>query len=217
MSYSRLNTGERVRFMKVAAITITYNRLELTKKTIESFYSKTSVDYHLFIDNGSTDGTREFLKDYNHILLDKNFGITKAFIMAFNQLKGFDYILKLDNDIETVTPDIMNKMLDFYECNGQDYVCSPIDLNIDPAFAPPVLARMVLEGYNITHVTHTGGAFQLIPVRICERLCAEYGHFKAGDYMIGKYYRRHGYRPVYLNDLEMRHIGLNQTSNNYIL
>ena len=39
--------------MTVAAVTITYNRLELTKKTVESFNQKTKVDYHLFIDNGS--------------------------------------------------------------------------------------------------------------------------------------------------------------------
>jgi GT2 family glycosyltransferase len=203
--------------MKIAAITITYNRLELTKKTIESFYSKTSVDYHLFIDNGSTDDTVEYLKDFNHILLDKNYGITTAFISAFKQLKGFDFILKLDNDIETVTPDVIDLMLAFYEKNGMNYVCSPVDLNLDPAFAPPVLARLDLNGYDVSHVTHTGGAFQLIPYSICERLCTEFRHFKAGDYMIGKYYRRHGYRPIYLTDLHMKHIGLNQTSPNYVL
>ena len=45
---------------KVAAITITYNRLELTKRTWESFNAKTGVDFHLFVDNGSTDGTEEW-------------------------------------------------------------------------------------------------------------------------------------------------------------
>jgi GT2 family glycosyltransferase len=68
--------------MKVAAITITYNRLELTKQTIESFYSKTNVNTHLFIDNGSTDGTQEWIKQFDHIQLNKNYGIAYALATA---------------------------------------------------------------------------------------------------------------------------------------
>jgi GT2 family glycosyltransferase len=203
--------------MTVAAVTITYDRLDLTKQTIESFYSKTNVDSHLFIDNGSKDGTPEYLKQFDHILLKSNFGIAYAFAGAVKQLKGFDFILKLDNDIETVTEDIINKMLFFYKQNDMNYCCSPIDLNLDPSFAPAILASGNVNNYNVQFTTHTGGAFQLIPYSICERLCAEFRHLKYGDYMIGKYYRRHGYRPTYLTDLEMRHIGINQTSPNYVL
>jgi GT2 family glycosyltransferase len=203
--------------MKVAAVTITYNRLELTKKTVENFNFKTSADYHLFIDNGSTDGTIEWLKNYDHVLLEKNYGIAYAFREACKQLKGYDFILKLDNDIETVTDDIINKMLRFYELNGKQFVCSPIDLNLDPHYAPAILAKQYINSYNVQFTTHTGGAFQLIPSSICERLCSEYRHLKAGDYMIGKYYRNHQYKPTYLTNLQMRHIGLNQTSLNYIL
>jgi GT2 family glycosyltransferase len=203
--------------MKIAAITITFNRLELTKRTVESFNSKTKVDYHLFIDNGSEDGTIEWLKDYNHILLEKNFGIAYAFRDAVRQLKGYDFILKLDNDIETVTDDIINRMLYFFKNNESNFVCSPVDLNLDPKFAPIELGTQTIEGCRVKFTTHTGGAFQLIPYSICERLCSEFRHLKAGDYMIGKYYRNHQYKPTYLLDLEMRHIGLNQTSPNYVL
>lgn len=203
--------------MTVAAVTITYNRLDLTKQTINSFYAKTGVDFHLFIDNGSSDGTTEFLKGYNHIPLEKNYGIAYAFKEAVRQLKGYDFILKLDNDIETVTDDIINKMLYFYKNEDMRYCCSPVDLNLDPKFAPVVLGTGNVNNYNVRYTTHTGGAFQLIPYSICERLCSEFRHLKCGDYMIGKYYRRHGYKPTYLTDLEMRHIGLNQTSPNYVL
>lgn len=202
---------------KVAAVTITYNRLELTKKTVESFNSKTSVDFHLFIDNGSTDGTIEYLLNHNHILLTQNYGIAYAFREAVRALKGYDFILKLDNDIETVTDDIIARMLHFYELNGLNYCVSPVDLNLDPAFAPAKLGRKMLNGFDTTFVTHTGGAFQLIPYSICDRLCIDWNHLKQGDYAIGRYYRGKGFRPAYLNDLEMRHVGLNQTSPNYIL
>jgi GT2 family glycosyltransferase len=198
--------------MKVAAITITYNRLELTKRTVESFQAKAKVDYHLFIDNASTDGTQEYLKGFEHIILEKNYGIAYAFREAYRLLKGYDLILKLDNDIETVTDDIIDKMIDFYKKNGTPYVCSPVDLNLDPAYAPPELGKTNLNGYDVRFTTHTGGAFQIIPNSICDRLCQEYRHLKAGDYMIGRYFRRHAYRPVYLTSLEMRHIGLNAST-----
>jgi len=73
---------------KVAAITITFNRLELTKKTVESFYSKTGVDYHLFVDNGSTDATQEWIKQFDHIQLDRNYGIAWALASAVNSLQS---------------------------------------------------------------------------------------------------------------------------------
>jgi GT2 family glycosyltransferase len=203
--------------MKVAAITITYNRLELTKKTVDSFYSKTKVDYHVFIDNFSTDGTQEYIKQFPHIYLDKNYGITDAFMTVASQLEDCDFILKLDNDVEVVTDQIIAKMLKFYELNGLKFVCSPVDLNIDPKYQPNILKRTNLNGFNVSFTTHTGGAFQLIPFDICQELCKEYKHFKQGDFMIGKFYREHGYSPVYLTDLQMKHIGLNQTSPNYIL
>jgi glycosyltransferase involved in cell wall biosynthesis len=203
--------------MTVAAVTITYNRLDLTKKTVESFYEKTNVDYHLFIDNGSTDGTDDWLWNYNHIRFVDNRGIAYAFREACEHLRDYDFILKLDNDIETVTPDIIAKMLKFYELNGNRYVCSPVDLNIDPSYYPKILHREYKNGYNVEFTTHTGGAFQLIPQTICRMLCKEFRHLKAGDEMIGRYFRTHTYRPCYLKDLEMRHIGLNQTSPNYIL
>lgn len=203
----------------IAAITITYNRLDLTKKTVESFYDKTSVDKHIFVDNGSTDGTQEYIKQFDHIQLDKNYGIAYAFKQAVMQLKDYNYILKLDNDILTITPDIINKMLEFYNLNGMRYICSPVDTALDPKFAPAVFGKSELKGYKVRFVTHTGGAFQMIPYEICRRLCIEFKHLKCGDYMIGKYFRRQGYRPVYLEDFQMEHIGINQStpSKEYVL
>lgn len=204
--------------MTVAAITITLNRLELTKKTVESFYSKTKVDRHIFVDNNSTDGTIEYLKsNHDHILLEKNYGITEAFIAAATQLKEYDFILKLDNDILTVTDSIIEKMLGFYELNGTKFVCSPVDLNLDKHYKPRSFGYQWLKGYKVDLTTHTGGAFQLIPNAICQKLCEDYKSFKQGDQAIGAFYLHRGYKPCYLMDLEMRHIGLNQTTNNYIL
>jgi GT2 family glycosyltransferase len=208
--------------MKVAAITLTYNRLELTKKTVESFYEKTNVDFHLFVDNYSTDGTREWLQSRYNILLDRNYGIAQAFIMGVEALMAqdnYDFILKLDNDIETVTHNIIGRMLDFYALNGDKFVASPTDLLLDPNFAPRSFQRIKMNGFDVEFVTHTGGAFQLIPIKACKMLCDQFTAFSQGDYAIGPFFTSKGYKPVYLRDLEMRHIGLNQSTpgNNYIL
>ena len=205
--------------MKVAAITITYNRLDLTKKTIESFYSKTNVDYHLFVDNGSTDGTQEWLKEHDHIQLDKNYGIAYALAAGVNALEGYDYILKLDNDIETVTEDIIAKMLKFHELAGDKFVCSPVDLLIDPKFYPHIMSKSQIGGFNCEHTSHTGGAFQLMSAGICRELCKEFRHLAQGDMAIGHFYRAKGYKPTYLKDLQMKHVGLNKSTpgNEYIM
>lgn len=202
--------------MSVAAITITYNRLELTKRTIESFYSKTSVDYHLFIDNGSTDGTCEYLKQFDRIELDQNYGITEAFCLGVSRVMDYDYILKLDNDIEVVTDDIVAKMVAFLEKNP-NYAVSPVDLNLQPNFKPATLRKFTVDGQRIEIASHTGGAFQLAKSSIVNQLCVDKRHFQKGDYMIGHWYRRHNINPAYLLDLEMRHIGLNQSTKDYIL
>jgi len=202
--------------MKTAAITITYNRLDLTKRTWDSFNEKTGVDFHLFVDNGSTDGTIEWLDDKYKILLGENLGIATAFAYGVSQLEGYDYILKLDNDIETVTEDIINKMVQFIKKNGAHCV-SPIDLMIDPKFYPKILNRRIIDGQIVQYTTHTGGAFQLAPYAYVKKLCDEYVQLKAGDYVIGSFYRRKKCPPCYLTDLHMKHIGLNRTSPNYIL
>ena len=202
---------------KVAAVTITYNRLDLTKRTMDSFYSKTGVDYHLFIDNGSTDGTQDYIKPrYDHIFLDDNYGITEAFCLAVSRLEGYDYILKRDNDVETVTDDIIAKMVYFLD-RQKKYAVSPVDLNLQPNFKPVTLNKFMVEGYRVEIASHTGGAFQLASSDVVKELCREYRSFKKGDYMIGHWYCRHGINPAYLLDLEMRHIGLGQSTSDYIL
>ena len=48
--------------MKLHSVFVTYNRLELTKRTIASYLETVSVPYTMtVVDNASTDGTREWL------------------------------------------------------------------------------------------------------------------------------------------------------------
>ncbi len=62
--------------MKLHTVFITFNRLECTKQSIASFLETVTVPYELFVvDNGSTDGTAEWLTDrapVARILLPEN-------------------------------------------------------------------------------------------------------------------------------------------------
>lgn len=206
--------------MSVCAITITYNRLELTKAMLKSFYSKTKVDNHLFVDNGSTDGTHEYLLESGHdyIRFKENKGITMAFKEAIRNVvaDGYDYLIKVDNDIEIVTQDIIQKMVGFFRAHGNKHVVAPIDLMINPNYEPHIFWEgKVAGGYDIKTTSHVGGAFMMMPMEIAERWMLEGD--KPGDLQRGYYFQSRGYKPVYLKNLKIKHVGLSQSIKDYIL
>jgi GT2 family glycosyltransferase len=97
-----------------------YNRLNFTKRMLDSFLKNTTSPYHLIIvDNGSTDGTPEYLSTLHlHNMSDneycqgvelkfneKNKGIAVGRNQGLSIAKKFgdEYLSTLDNDIELPT------------------------------------------------------------------------------------------------------------------
>lgn len=86
---------------------VTFNRLEYTRRCIESVLLHTDYPNIItVVDNNSRDGTREFLKDLkskglikNLVLLDENIGVAKASNIAWLLEPSSEYYLKFDNDI----------------------------------------------------------------------------------------------------------------------
>ncbi|PMD68830.1 glycosyltransferase family 2 protein [Companilactobacillus nuruki] len=76
---------------KVCAVVVTYNRLELLKKCLESLFKQTiRVRHVLVINNKSTDGTEEYLNG----LTNKNL-IVKNMMRNFGGAKGFSEGVRL--------------------------------------------------------------------------------------------------------------------------
>jgi len=87
-------------------IILTFNQLEYTKKCMESIQEHTPEPHEIIVvDNGSTDGTREYLiklaqdrSEIQLILNDRNRGFAAGNNQALEKAKG-DYILLLNNDV----------------------------------------------------------------------------------------------------------------------
>ena len=84
----------------------TFNRLGFTKQTLPVLIKNTPEAEIIVIDNGSTDGTVEYLIDcyesqggINHLVLKGwNSGICGAMNAFFEMTEGAEYVAKVDND-----------------------------------------------------------------------------------------------------------------------
>ncbi|MBQ3059193.1 MAG: glycosyltransferase [Desulfovibrio sp.] len=98
---------------------VTWNRLHLTRIALESLLSLTPPGYGLtIVDNGSQDGTQEYLQEtaarYPHIrlkLLSRNMGIGVASNLAWDDAAQADFYVKIDNDIEILSPQWLARLL----------------------------------------------------------------------------------------------------------
>lgn len=84
---------------------LTFNKLEYTKACLESLFMNTKYPVHEIVvsDNGSTDGTQDFLKSLGNriVFVDnkENLGFAKAHNKIINMYSENDIVL-VNNDIE---------------------------------------------------------------------------------------------------------------------
>ena len=94
----------------IDVIVLSYNNIKITKVFLDNLFNNTDVNFSLFmIDNGSSDGTQEYLKDFfknkNNTTLflgGKNLGVIDGrnfgYELSTKYEKKSEYILILDND-----------------------------------------------------------------------------------------------------------------------
>lgn len=90
----------------VPVLYLTYNRLDYTRQTLPALLERTPLGRIYIVDNGSTDGTREYLESIEHegierrIFPDTNTGISGAMNLFFELTADQPYVAKIDNDTE---------------------------------------------------------------------------------------------------------------------
>jgi hypothetical protein len=119
--------------MKIAAVVVTHNRLNLLKECIESLENqKRKIDDIYVVNNSSTDGTTEWLTTKNNltILNEKNLGASNGFFLGIKKAydEGADWIWCLDDDT-VVEEQSLSAMLnsDKIEQTDTGFICSVVN------------------------------------------------------------------------------------------
>lgn len=114
---------------KVSIVIPVYNQLEYTMMCIESIKKHTPDELYefVFVDNGSTDGTKEYLAALEKttvITNSVNRGVAPAWNQGIRASTG-DYIAILNNDI-IVPPKWLENLISVLEKNPEIYYVSPL-------------------------------------------------------------------------------------------
>ena len=218
---------KKVEKPKIAIWTITWNRLDYTKKMIESMKKNFKYDYdHYFIDNGSTDGTKEYLKKMlekkasykpikDVIFNEDNLGISKANNIALNAILvsskvKYDIVIKVDNDCEILSPDMLKTIAKIYQINRKMVISPYIEGLIDhPGGGKRIPGlRGRIGDYRVSAAEHMGGIFRAVPTKVFKNWRWPENDFKHGiqDLAFSQYAISSGYQLQYLDDFRAGHI-----------
>lgn len=89
---------------KIAAVVVTYNRLELLKKVINALREQThKIDKIIIVNNSSTDGTKEWLELQHdlEVITQSNLGSSGGQYTGsfFAYQSGYDWVWQMDDDV----------------------------------------------------------------------------------------------------------------------
>lgn len=109
--------------MKITLIVITWNSLTYIKQTLPALLSQKIKDIeYIYVDNGSTDGTIDYIKEQIEknkeksiklIENGKNLGISIAKNIGVQQASG-EYLLLLDDDMLIENPNFLTNISEYY-------------------------------------------------------------------------------------------------------
>ncbi|MEM5830514.1 MAG: glycosyltransferase family 2 protein [Candidatus Aenigmatarchaeota archaeon] len=115
-----------MRYPLVCIIILNWNGKELLKKCLSSLISLTDYPNYkvIVVDNGSTDGSVEFVKknypNVDVLALDKNYGFTggnnRGIVYVIKKYNP-KYVLLLNNDTEIIERDWLKKLVETAESN----------------------------------------------------------------------------------------------------
>ena len=183
---------------------VTYNRLEMTKICVEHIFKHTKYPFILtIVDNGSTDGTQEWLVNNSFaisqvIQLEKNIGVAKASNVAWRSGPD-DYYIKLDNDMVVRRDGWLGELVELCDKVPQlgavAYNVEGTQYNIRQACGMK---------FQLKSQGNLGGCSMMVPKKTLDRLgywCEEYGLYGEEDADYGYRITKAGLWNVYHKDM----------------
>lgn len=148
---------------------MTRDRIDYTKRTFKALKETAGMDYdHYVLDNGSKDGTREWLKTQSFAGLffsPDNKGLWQGINTILTETKffeGYDLVLKLDNDVEFPHKNWLKDMVEAYKKLGANWIVSPFVEGVcNGEGGAPRLEMCVEEGVTVGRSAHVGGMCML--------------------------------------------------------
>jgi len=138
---------------KVGALVVTFNRITLLKEAIDSLRLQTFKDMQIVVvNNGSTDGTKEWLEmqeDIYTITQDNSGGAGGFFTgMKYIAEAGYEYCWLMDDDVECSSTALSELLIAMKSDANIGFVCSKvIGIQGEPMNIPEVDTRSTKNGY----------------------------------------------------------------------
>lgn len=204
--------------LKVAIYTMTMNRLEFTKQMYEAMNKTADYPFDWFVlDQGSTDGTVEYLKDKCILIKEKNnIGIAKGWNKLISRIRSedkYDIAIKIDNDAKMLTQGWLKEMVDVFERNKM-LVLSPYVEGLEDS--PGGVMRQRPDGQSpyilindkvMGMVPNLGGIVFACYLNMFDGFTFPEELQGNKDYYLSQYARSIGYNLLYMEELRVFHIG----------
>lgn len=153
---------------KVAIFTITYDRIDYTKRMYDSMTRGTKYPFSWFVfDNGSTDGTQDFVSKLTPYSAGSvtNKGLTYASNFLVDRImkdNEYQIIIKVDNDCEFMTKRWLETFVDLWRRNHLLYMSPYVEGLVHNPGGAPRAGHSFIGPYFVEVTTHIGGIFAFV-------------------------------------------------------
>lgn len=201
---------------RIAIFTLTKDRLEYTKKSFSSMRKTAGLKFdHYIYDNGSTDGTVQWLKEYQkanegvHVEFSPdNKGISIASNNLLDEMQEkYDIIMKSDNDAFYETEGWLKTMVKIWKSNHMLALsCYVSGLRDNPGGSERLGQAMICNEL-VGVVRHLGGICHFVDARAYRNFRWDENSTLHGfqDMEMSKYLRESGYQQMYLENFYVSH------------
>lgn len=200
----------------VAVYTVTHDpkKLPILQQCFKALHEKAGYPFHhVFILNGDLPETEKWLKEnkVDHIISNKdNMGIAHACNQAVDYVKdkGFDLIFKCDDDMLTLSDDLIKVMVELWKKNHMMVYSAYPEGLINNAGGAPRIGYGTLGGHFLGITQHLGGFCRFMSTKIMTQCRFPDGvapHWME-DLYFSQWAAKNSVGMAYIEDLRVEHL-----------